>query len=859
MGEVDAFVQEYINSNIAKIEDVEIHVEKMNRQIMELDKTISEKVESHILSQNEYDQKLTHIKEKMKIINNQMEQVDKKTQESEQILVKLCKDIKKLDIGKKNVTETIIIMKRIVMVITAISSLKKKAVKREYSGCIPLISVIKEMLIHMSDLRTNEKLRTLYKDAKILFDDVKHQIKEDIDLVYDPDVHIEKNLIIVNEANNAEGEKMSINLFDACKSLYHLDQKLVSNVVKKFSNFFLEKYIIIFENQANNLEGIDRRMAWLKRALNTYDHVYAHIFPPVYNMPYHVVCKFCSITKKHIVKIMSSSMDQMNPVSLIQTVIKVINFENFLSKNVTFFIEKRTTSHDAYSSLDFPFPELIMQRDLSPGGGHAEGENASPAEAEKRTDQMDNTDGREGDHSISAMHDDANSQAPQNFKGVISCAFDSYLCSWLKYEEKKILQKFENIINDENKEDTVEGQGKYSEYKLSSSEKDPLFDVNKIIKKKEKNTPQVDTEMVEEKHTVYKSAYKMFYLYKSYINMILQFSDCQTLYDFVTFFKTLLLKYSEELNKRIVKEVKEENKNHHFKLLSIIINTCYYVEQTMNEAFENLVKVIDPIYKDKICFKEEEQEFLQIKTKCIKGIIVFVEKKINSIISNKEITNIYDPNDVQEKTPYITNMDLFLREYFSFFKKIFNETYLIYLLEKTTTLIIQQFYHTIFSFQFMTNVTAQQLLLDCHEIEKILFQTAALLNTRKGDQNNTHAAARGTAAGGQASAESDDECIIPQTYFNYVKNQTNKIQFLIKIFISNIYDMNSFNMLLTENNNICTIEEIEKILSLKKEGTGTKDPPREPTQNKNYVHDIKERGMKAAEEVKFFFNKITSM
>ncbi|EUD65332.1 hypothetical protein C922_04275 [Plasmodium inui San Antonio 1] len=856
MGGVDAFVQEYINSNIAKIEDVEIHVEKMNREIMELDKTISEKVESHILSQNEYDQKLRHIKEKMKIINSQMEQVDKKTEESEHILVKLCKDIKKLDIGKKNVTETIIIMKRIVMVITAISSLKKKALKREYSGCIPLVSVIKEMLIHISDLRTNEKLRKLYEDANILFDDIKNQISEDIDLVYDPDVHIEKDLIIVNEANHVEGDKMSINLFDACNCLYHLDQKSVSSVVKKFSNFFLEKYIIIFENQANNLEGIDRRMAWLKRALNTYEHVYAHIFPPVYNMPYHVVCKFCSLTKKHIVKIMSSSIDDMNPVSLIQTVIKVINFENFLTKNVTFFIEKRTTSHDAYSSLEFPFPELIMRRELAPGGGGSKGEGPSPAEGEQRKDQMDNTKG-EGDPPIRAAHDDTNSHAPQNFKGVISCAFDSYLCSWLKYEEKKILQKFENIINDENK-DPLE-VGVHTKCKLSSSEKDPLLDVNKILKKKEK-TPLVDPEMVEEQHTVYKSAYKMFYLYKSYINMILQFSDCQTLYDFVTFFKTLLLKYSEELNRRIVKDVKEENKNQHFKLLSVIINTSYYVEQTMNEAFENLVKVIDPIFKDKICFKEEEQQFLQIKTKCIKGIIVFVEKKINSIISNKEIANLFDPNDVQEKTPYITNMDLFLREYFSFFKKIFNETYLLYLLEKTTTLIIQQFYHTIFSFHFMTNVTAEQLLLDCHEIEKILFQTAVLLNTRKGEQH-TDAVPHRTAIVASAAtwAAADDECIIPQTYFNYVKNQTNKIKFLIKIFISNIYDMNSFNMLLTENNNICTIEEIEKILSLKQDDTGVKASPREPSQNKNYVHDIKERGMKAAEEVKIFFNKITSM
>ncbi|GAW79154.1 vacuolar protein sorting-associated protein 53 [Plasmodium gonderi] len=1014
----DEFVKEYINGNISKIEDVEIHVEKMNKEIMELDKIISEKIENQVLREVEYEDKLKSIKEKMKLINNKMEQVDKKTEESEHILVRLCKDIKKLDIGKKNVTETIIIMKRIVMVITAISNLKKKALKRDYSSCIPLVSLIKEMLIHISDLKTNSKLSALYKDASVIFDDLKHQIKEDIDLIYDPDVHIEKNLIVVNEMscseishhevkhdpmyrgqmnsnpdnhnpedhnpmssnpmssnpmNRDKSDQLCINLFDACKCLYELDHEFVSDVAKKFTNFFLEKYIVIFENQGNNLEGIDRRMAWLKRSLNSYENNYASIFPPVYNIPYHIVSKFCSITKKHVVKIMSSSVEEINPVSLIQTVIKVINFENFLTKNVTYYAEKCTISSYSYSSMEFPFPELIMQKDLTstlgeilpeenfPHNGHVKddefsssitnevqggtqykdhykislddrndkikssnmnqsylrnvfnitsteqgssiipldkdstelGNNKNQMKSFKHTDEAHKEAQKEEKRyleeeysSIISQSEGKKKEKRQNFKGVISCVFDSYLCSWLKYEEKKIVVKFENIINDENKEDSIISSGRKNETKVPNMiAKETFADVNNILKKNEEHAPEIYFEITEEKHSVYKSAYKLFYIYKSYVNMILLFSNCQTLYDFVIFFKTLLLKYSEELNKRIVKNVKEENKIKHFKLLSIIINTSSYVEQTLNEAQENIVKDIDSIYKEKISFKEEEKLFLQIKTKCIKGIITFMENKINTIISNNNIVNIFDINNIQEKSFYIINMESFIREYFSFFKKIFNETYFTYLLEKTSTLIIQQFYHTILSFQFMTNITAQQLLIDSHEIEQILLHIPTLLNQKKGETheewrrtakkedqqiftpelNALHKTESGLATTASAEADADTDAdteeeryVIPQTYFSYVKNQMKKIKFLIKIFISNIYDMNSFNLLLTENNNICTIQEIEKILSLKDDCNEEKSP-NDSILNKNYVNDIKERGIKAAEEVKFFFNKITNM
>ncbi|CRG93273.1 vacuolar protein sorting-associated protein 53, putative [Plasmodium gallinaceum] len=931
----DEFVSDYINNNIKNIEDVEIHLEKMSNEIIELDKVINEKVENHILRKNEYESKLKNIKEKIKLINSKMEDVDKKTEESEDILIKLCKDIKKLDIGKKNVTETIIILKRIVMVITAISNLKKKALKRDYKDCISLVSVIKEMLIHILDLKTNDKLNDLYNDANTLFNDLKNQIKEDIDLIYDCDVHIEKNVVVINEIND---NKIYINLFDACNCLYYLNSNFITNIVKKFTNFFLEKYILIFENQANTLESIDRRIAWLKRSLNNYENTYSHIFPNVYNVPFNIVSKFCSITKKHIVKIISSSIEEINPVLLIQTVIKVIKFENFLTKNIKLYGPDNHVSYDnCYSSLEFPFPELIIQKDMK----HSENDqllnnnlkenindykNINNKNETSSTENMKNDtyfiskknsynkeenvsnkckgitnfkefncvtvdDDKKSSNDIKSDINDNNNnnnnnkceenysnkknknidfidisspnkERNHNFKGAISCVFDSYLCNWLKYEEKKILIKFENIIN-ENEEDNVDNL-RINKTKQQNFVNDTFDDVKNLLNKNE-FMPEMDFEIIE-KHTVYKSAYKIFYLYKSYVNMILLFSNCQTLFDFIMFFKTLLFKYGDELNKRIIIKIKEENKIQNFKLLSILINTSYYVEQTINEAYENIINDIDSIFCDKISFKEEEKIFLNIKTKCIKVIITYMEEKLNTILYNNCVVNIYDINKIQEKSHYISNIEVFLHNYFTLFKKIFNETYLTYLLEKTTTLIIQRFYQIIFSFKYMTNITAQQLLLDCYEIQKVLFQIPNILNNENKEnnyvENNTEDKKeeknkKEFYLTKKENLTDVDEFIIPKTYFNYIKNQMNKIEFLIKIFLSNVYDMDSFNLLLTENNNICTMEEIEKILSLKEKKNESME--NNFNLNKNYMYDIKKRGIKAAEEVKFFFNKITSI
>ncbi|EAA21520.1 hypothetical protein [Plasmodium yoelii yoelii] len=757
----DDYISKYINDKIKNIEDVEMSIDIMRKEIYDLDRVMEEKIENHVLKRNEYESKFENIKKKMKNINNLVENVDKEAEKGAKILSNLCCDIKRLDIGKQNVTQVILIFKRIAIIITSVIQLKKKARKREYKKCMYLVYIIKNMFLYINNLKnTNSEnisnnINTLYNDINILFEELKQQIVEDINLIYDPDVHIEKNIIYLNDNNfeikdkekgKENDSKISINLFDACNCLYQLHPNYINNVVNKFVNFFLEKYILIFENNNNNtFETIDRRIAWLKRALNNYKNTYIYIFPDYYNIQFYFVSKFCFITKKHIIKMISYSMEEMNSVSLIQTVIKFINFENYLIKNIFFISPPDHLSLDNFDFIESPFPEIIYQILSQKKASTKLDSQACGNKQIDDTNQMNNLNENvkvdpkliphnnspkkthissigtkemdiQGGVDNSAKFKNGEKSGEKNgkggsdcgsdcgsgghtFKRIISCVFDSYLSSWLKCEESKILAKYENIINEEN---------------------------NEINRNSKKEDDKIILEQFE--------------------------------------------------------------KNEYNKI-------------------QNFINFINFINLDK-CDNDDDN------------------KSVNPNVSENN--------------------------------HILNETYLIYLLEKTASLIIDHFFQNIFSFNFMTNITAQQLLLDCNAIENILYKIPNVLTKFENLKINNEQINYNIIEELQSTnfTENDNnQSLIPKTYYNYIKQKINKIKFLIQIFISNTLDINSFNTLLAQNNNICTIHEIEKILSLKDDKYIHTQPNIYHSNNK-YIDHFKKREINSAKEIKSLFNKL---
>ena len=63
-----------------------------------------------------------------------MKIIQEKAEKSEELVYDLCKDIKNLDTGKKNITFTVTALKKFIMMITAVHKLNENADIKNYKG-----------------------------------------------------------------------------------------------------------------------------------------------------------------------------------------------------------------------------------------------------------------------------------------------------------------------------------------------------------------------------------------------------------------------------------------------------------------------------------------------------------------------------------------------------------------------------------------------------------------------------------------------------------------------------------------------------------------------------------------------------
>lgn len=82
--------------------------------------------------------------------------IQEKAQKSEELVYDLCKDIKSLDTGKKNLTFTVTALKKFVMMITAVHQLSEHSEKKEYREVRQLLLALEELQAYFSQYESIE-------------------------------------------------------------------------------------------------------------------------------------------------------------------------------------------------------------------------------------------------------------------------------------------------------------------------------------------------------------------------------------------------------------------------------------------------------------------------------------------------------------------------------------------------------------------------------------------------------------------------------------------------------------------------------------------------------------------------------
>lgn len=261
-----------------------------------------------------------------------------KAEQSEDLVSDVCRDIKSLDIAKRNLTLTVTALKRLVMLVTALEQLRSLASCRQYQEAAGLVRAVEELSAHFRELGHVPRVGDLLERRAAVLGDLRQQLLGD----YGGLLGGARQELAGSWGPSAAG------CVDA------LGAAMRREVVTQFCLRILEDYKEIFQppNEASGLDTAERRFAWLKRTLREYGEKHARHFPEQWRVPCGLCMHFCHVTRQHLVEILSTSHHTVDPELMVRVLRKSIDFENELARKYP-VEDAASRSQDSEEAADF--------------------------------------------------------------------------------------------------------------------------------------------------------------------------------------------------------------------------------------------------------------------------------------------------------------------------------------------------------------------------------------------------------------------------------------------------------------------------------------------------------------------------
>jgi hypothetical protein len=233
----------------------------------------------------------------VKELHEKISSVKAKVLESEELVREICMDIQRLDVGKKNLSASFDILKRLHMLIISIGQLENAAKTRDYVGTAGLVETIDDLIHNVFkpylDIRQLSEL-----NRRIIFskDILEKAIIEDYRVVGTSRVEIATD----------EMKKLAA----GCDVLEVLGEDTVKKLADWIVTQQLQEYVKEFTPKPEvdyispdsplGLGNLEKRFQWLKKTAAQFVQTYGAILPKDWNVPGKICIDFCLMSRRII-------------------------------------------------------------------------------------------------------------------------------------------------------------------------------------------------------------------------------------------------------------------------------------------------------------------------------------------------------------------------------------------------------------------------------------------------------------------------------------------------------------------------------------------------------------------------------
>ncbi|KAF9467425.1 Vps53-like protein [Collybia nuda] len=297
------------------------HIEAVNARLVETQNVLQKEIDSlqAELARNQDPEKMQLIQEMISDLLGQMSRIREKATESEAVVRNITKDIQVLDTAKKNLILSMTTLKRLQMLVNALTQLEDIVKEKKYSEVAQTLSAVKQISAAFKQYTTVQRVAQVWKRIQEVQGDLRNQIDADFDAFY---------------LQDTSKQVKPTSIADACLVVDVLGADFRAHLVDRYVALELKEYRRIFRNtdEAGQLDNISRRFAWFRRLLHTHELEQGRVFPSEWRVGWHLLARFSEITRDDMAALLAKAGPSLSVKTLLDNLQITSEFESTMAK-----------------------------------------------------------------------------------------------------------------------------------------------------------------------------------------------------------------------------------------------------------------------------------------------------------------------------------------------------------------------------------------------------------------------------------------------------------------------------------------------------------------------------------------------
>ncbi|CAD6184986.1 unnamed protein product [Caenorhabditis auriculariae] len=261
----------------------------VENEINGLDTELAQLVESNANVNEKAEEALLNAQEAMLALEMSIGNIRERTKSSDEIVREMTRDIKQLDIAKRNLTSSITTLHHLHILLTGVDSLGTWVEKRDYSNIARQLPAILNVLQLFDGYKESEQIANLSARLDRL-----------------------KTTLTLQLANDLKKSFQTGQLNDKVTEMCRVAAALEGNVKDNFCKWFIEQhlaeYVVLYADNEEGawLDKIDERYKWYVRKLTDFERTgLSRVFPSDWDMGRRLTSEFCTVTRDVLYRMMT--------------------------------------------------------------------------------------------------------------------------------------------------------------------------------------------------------------------------------------------------------------------------------------------------------------------------------------------------------------------------------------------------------------------------------------------------------------------------------------------------------------------------------------------------------------------------